>query len=160
MGEDGPQAEQKSSEQIVAEILANVKEITAEEADAIAETKNVILWSSQRHYLLEYGGKYLIISLKQEMINTYVKNNGKEKQPKETTLLYTAAKKVMQQLADETGKEFMYKLITPSFTMRQWAIETGSKIFDWTEESDYEQQAAIGQFWFSSKFSPQKDTAT
>lgn len=167
MGEEGPQVEQKTSEQIVTEILANKRELTPDQVAVIAQMLNTgkkdegEKWVSPSHYLLEYGGKYLILSFRpdRDEVGTYLKNNGKEKKPQETTLLYTAAKKMIQQRADESGRQFIYILTTTSPVMKKWAAGRGSEIFDWDPEPGYKQPASgTTKYWFSRKFFPQKDS--
>lgn len=142
MSDTGPKFEYpKSEEEIIAEILQNKKKISIPEANQIADRQGFSEMFDPREeaeglilYLLEYGQKQLIISFYPETqeIYTYVKNDhNRERKPKETTLLYTAAKQLMQQISNESNQKFIYRLMTTFENMKEWATTAGNEIFNW-----------------------------
>jgi hypothetical protein len=131
----------KSDEEIIAEILQTKRKISIKEANEIIGKRGFSDMFDPREegiglsiYLLEHGQKQLIISFypQSQEVYTYVKNDyARKKKPKETTLLYTAAQKLMQETSNENNEVFTYKLMTVFENMKQWATTTGNEIFHW-----------------------------
>ncbi|MDD4333287.1 MAG: hypothetical protein PHT51_04205 [Patescibacteria group bacterium] len=91
-------------------------------------------------YDLEYGQKRLAVYYEKDIQNveTYLDNikDGSEKKENETSLLYKAAKKLIQQFADDAQQKIGYTLFTKFEKMRDWATSynKGRLIFDWDIE--------------------------
>jgi hypothetical protein len=124
MNEDGSEGPQMSEEAIIRKILASAPlEVTVLEGAKILESR------------LKYGRKRLKVTLYfgPREIETRVDNiaDSTRHLDRETTLLYSAAKRIMQKTADEERISFSYTLHTSDEHMRDWAKGPGSKIFKW-----------------------------
>ncbi len=88
---------------------------------------------------LSYGRKDLMIvaSKRDNSVITRVENmreSGQEEN--ETTLLYTAAKKIMGQLAQKYKSDLKYTISTSDESMNAWAQSKGVNIFNLQPASD------------------------
>jgi len=86
--------------------------------------------------ILRFGNKELIITFLDDsrLFKTHIENK-KTEEPKtqsETTLLYMAARRVMQQITNKAGFRLHYRIETKFPKMAKWALTTGDLIFHWT----------------------------
>lgn len=125
-------------------------ELGAHHADIAHQEENLIvekiltsavetLGLSTRDITITHGRKELTVTFENAepmRAYTFVKNKRGEEQvePNETTLLYTAIQKVIQQEADRLGLPIIYTLTTTSPQMTLWATTKGRKLFDWGNE--------------------------
>ncbi len=110
-----------SPEKIVADILA---EVTIQPEKKRSKIK----------YLLNYGSKVLTLSYDlrdQSYLAVLETDRPEDHLPNETTLLYTAAKKLMDTKANSLGQAVRYSLITENPSLIKWAESTGDNIFHW-----------------------------
>ncbi|MEW6408348.1 MAG: hypothetical protein AB1465_06710 [Patescibacteria group bacterium] len=91
--------------------------------------------------LLEYGSKICIVTIDYggEEFSTYIKTITDQKKDRETTFLYKAARKIMQDVVNEKGQKFRYEFFAKNEKMRNWAKTTGQDIFHWEDESEGEE---------------------
>lgn len=90
-------------------------------------------------FTMSYGRKDLIMVVNKNTgsVITRVENMrelGAEEN--ETTLLYLAAKKIMEQLAQRYKRSLVYTVSTSSETMNAWVQGKGSRIFDFQPVSN------------------------
>ncbi|MEK7226713.1 MAG: hypothetical protein AAB221_13650 [Bacteroidota bacterium] len=64
-------------------------------------------------------------------------DNKKKKITGETSVIYLAARKIMEQIAFKEGRTMIYALDTDSPVLTQWAITKGNQIFQWKKISVY-----------------------
>ena len=141
------------------EILSN-REVESDEnkIDQILESMIEAHESKgSRVYILNYGSKSLevFIDFMTNEVMTFVENIDSKRKAGETTLLYTAVKKVIENTVDETGKKLDYSLRTTFENMKNWAETKGRKIFDWDEE-DQEIVDRKTYYTFKKAFKPKK----
>jgi len=84
-----------------------------------------------RVWCLDYGSKSLTLNLKGGAFHTVVTTNDQERKDNETTILYTAARTLMQQYVDKVNKTIEYVLTTSNPNMMNWAKGKGSEVFNW-----------------------------
>jgi hypothetical protein len=91
-------------------------------------------------YELKYGRKNVTLSYffeTREAI-THIDSIGTEEDKKEgeTSILYEAVKKILQDLSDKKGQEIEYKIETRNGNIREWALTKGKEIFKWESEPE------------------------
>lgn len=87
---------------------------------------------------LSYGNKRLTLRLKPAtpFVDTYIENistANEMKEEQETTLLYAAAKQLMNDFYERVGEPVMYVFTSFFPKMKAWAETTGDKIFHWVD---------------------------
>ncbi len=87
---------------------------------------------------LDFGSKILFVREHTDVdeFSTYIVNDqGKleKKQEGQTTLLYKAAKELMQLVVNETKKPAKYIMSSYNETMNKWADGPGNDIFKWDD---------------------------
>ena len=91
-------------------------------------------------YELKYGRKTVTLSYFFETGEaiTHIDNIGTEEDKKEgeTSILYEAVKKILQDLSNKKGQEIEYKIETRNGNIREWALTKGKEIFEWESEPD------------------------
>ena len=93
-------------------------------------------------YYLEYGDRFLLVDVEfyeggEGYFKTHVEKfigSSRKREKNQTTCLYMAARKVMDDCAREHGQDFEYELETDHKKMRDWATERGGNIFQWKNE--------------------------
>jgi|GEM_PF-6316677 len=95
-----------------------------------------IRWEDREHEgfetrLLKCGSKELLLYFLGDEFSTVVVGGSGGKIKGETTKLYIAAKKIMQEKADLLGKMVAYSISTSNESMIKWAREAGENIFHW-----------------------------
>ena len=125
MNDFGPkpkQEEEKTEEQIISEILATKKLLTVGHANMLTYEEDVSPLPEENdseNYVnaLEYGSKRLLIYIypTDKFFYTHIKNKDEEdkKKTQETTLLYSAAKKLMEEISTQTNQTFTYESNIP-----------------------------------------------
>lgn len=98
------------------------------------ESEKEVSWT------LRYGRKELILNYSLEIDNcftTQIENISEVADSKqwETTLLYRAAKRLMQEAVDSLRRSKRYTLTTSNSPMKAWAKSTGQLLFQWTSVS-------------------------
>ncbi len=98
-------------------------------------------YDNVNNYIFHYGGKKLVLThfldRRDKDFSTYIECISPEKREKdETTLLYMAAKKIMQRIANQKKKNLVYEILTESKSMRKWAQDSkkGRGLFNWEQE--------------------------
>jgi len=83
-------------------------------------------------FLLEYGSKSLLLYYfdNNEFV-TVISNNGNEKVKGDTTEIYSKAKEIMQQEANQSKKSQHYEVSTKDPKMTRWANSKGKELFHW-----------------------------
>jgi hypothetical protein len=87
-----------------------------------------------------YGSKSLrvIYDPQADECMTLVENvPGLPRRLDETTLLYAAAKEIMQEFATRRGRPVSYAFLTENISMRDWARTKGRGLFSWDAEREY-----------------------
>jgi len=134
-----PREKLVSPDTVINDIYAGRRNISVEEFIEYAggEPEEIAVTWPERT-LLQYGSKVLILGIdrQKKTAQTLVKTVGEEKQKNETTLLYRAAQKVMQEIANAEGMSFKYTLRTSNEKLAQWAQSSGNDIFGWQEQKD------------------------
>lgn len=109
-------------------------------------------------YELTYGQKNLTVTFNHRTgeAGTYVENilDPDKRQPDETTVLYLAAKQMMEGFATADGRPVKYGLRTENENMRDWARTKGKGIFNWREEGNYEEPDGGNLFVFETEIPP------
>lgn len=137
----------RDDDQIISEILANAQEIKSHKYTEVA-----------KEFKLTYGNKRLTVTRCKDNtgFQTYIKNiyNDEKRKaiankPRQTTLLFEAAKKIMEREVVEAkcGPQ-IYWMQTLNPQMRAWAEDDGNRIFCWQsrETKDIE-----GDMWYRYK---------
>jgi len=113
-------------------------------------------------YLLEIsGGRTLKVNFFRNRISdgdlhasTYINNHDERtRMPGSTTALYTKARELMQNVADQRSEVITYTFSTFSQAMIEWALTKGQELFDW---QDLYTPTPYEQFVLHSKISPKK----
>jgi hypothetical protein len=120
-----------------------------------------------QYITLYYGMKELSISIEVgkngiHRISTHIQNIGKEtqRQKNETTYLYLAAKRVMEDKANELGRKISYYIQTKDEKMIAWADSTGKQIFNWSDKIPNEEyQVDTGFHHYFTFIEPTKNEA-
>ncbi len=150
---------EEEKERIIASIVENAQSKNFDETIKIT--------------VLDYGSKTLQISHLADLYecNTYVKNKGTEdleggtenpeKKAGQTRLLYEAAKRIMQQIADKTKVPFTYRMKTDDKNMIKFALSHGAEIFEWDEkfgpkDDQKRERGEIFEWEFVKVFHPSK----
>lgn len=86
------------------------------------------------HLKLSYGSKILFLEIQKDeegnfSVTDYLLTRSKVKTKKETTILYTAAKKFMDDLYKENDTALWYETSTDSKKLAAWLIKVGKEIF-------------------------------
>lgn len=77
---------------------------------------------------IERAGEY---ADEERQINAYIHGFDEKREPAETTWLYRAAKKFIQDTVDRGGRAYTYELKTKNIKMILWALTAGQEIFSW-----------------------------
>ena len=122
--------------------LESLHELAAEVAKNVTASPGNAQQYTQTYYLT-YGRKQLTIYVRPGEANTLIRNVNDEthKKDDETTILYLAAKMVIQKLAKEQGDVIEYALRTSVDRIRDWARTTGNEIFHWSNTSVEQDQS-------------------
>jgi len=118
--------EEPTEEEIVENILASREE-------------DITKWPSGRQTewaKLKYGSKMLEVVISDGGISTKVTNVGAERRDGETTLLYRAAKQLMEAAVTKLGVSLEYSFHTVNKNMAEWADTKGAWIFNWDRSYD------------------------
>jgi hypothetical protein len=124
MSDQGPKAEQRSEEEIVAEIYKN---------------KEHLEYGDEKEFsgcILRYGNKELKVVLARlnNSVSTFIENISKDGIgiPGETTLIVKAANKIIQEWANEVGKPIRHAFTTADEKLKAWAQDPakGGQVFD------------------------------
>lgn len=117
---------QESAEQQEARII---EKILFQKRDIPKSMPGLKCWGFQ------YGGKVMELSVseKEKEFRTYVLREKDKRLPHETTLLYKAAKSLMEQIAKESHQNFTYEFHTKIPEMAAWAKTSGNEVFEWDE---------------------------
>jgi hypothetical protein len=144
---------EKDKQKIVDDIIKSKKE-------HLENSAYIVLYTAE----LYYGSKKIEISIdfSNNRISTKIENIHDESQKKsqESTLLYMASKKIIQEQVDNLGSPLTYSLITHYKKIKLWAESTGKKIFDWDkieeEETDAKETSELSSVKtiFSKEFRP------
>ncbi|HLD31418.1 MAG TPA: hypothetical protein VJB37_00805 [Patescibacteria group bacterium] len=150
---------EQNPEQIIADILKRQRKVSITEALKIAGFELNVDHSAPKEVteeeyavVLEYGGKLLevFVSRPNGKIDTFVSNIDEPEalphQPNETTFLYTAAQKVMKELANADQKKYVYIFRTDYPQMLAWAETKGQDIFHWQEHRAEEMKGGTEHF--------------
>ncbi|MBI5222278.1 MAG: hypothetical protein HY980_02160 [Candidatus Magasanikbacteria bacterium] len=138
----------REKESIIEKILSEKRKITFQEARDLGYRFSDYNdeYPGVYRYLLKYGGKILIITIDtvdhdrkitgdDGEVNTFVRNTDDAKHiDEETTMLYTAAQRLIALECIETLKSLLYVLETNNQKMIAWAQTKGRQIFNWDEE--------------------------
>lgn len=93
--------------------------------------------------VLRYGRKDMTIMFRRGihlsgglLVNIHLENARGEPaaQKNETTFLYMAAEKVLQEFADQSGQSVSYVFDTESTALADWARTRGEALFHWDKE--------------------------
>ena len=133
------ESESASEEEIVREILKNkVIDETFEHRE------------NSTAYRLTYGKKDLIVTLLKtdNQVFTFVYNDRDESfaEDNETTLLYKAARSLMQEFANEQGSPIKYTFLSEFDSMKNWAESKGGQIFNWGD-GYYSDPSKVGKIF-------------
>lgn len=117
-------------------------------------------------FILRYGDKELEICVfegdDKKFTTALEKMNRTEKKESETRLLYTAAKKFMQEQTNMIGSNMSYSLDTANPNMIAFARTHGNSIFGWDNQLDKEFSDKHGNLFYCSEFKktfvPEKKT--
>lgn len=114
------------------------------------------------NYLFNYGRKRLLLAYypsdKLGYFMTYVTNNkNQERLKNETTFIYLAAKKIMEQIVNREKKEIKYTLSTENEKMADWANEKGDEIFHWNKREIRKSDGRNSSFSFTTKIKPEDE---
>ncbi len=115
------------------------RETQKNKVDEILKTMSYEVDGKDRAYTIKFGSKSLdvLFDFSTNEVLTYIENVDFDlRRAGETTLLYMAAKKIMENVSSETGEILKYSLTTTFESMRAWADEKGREIFDWDEQSE------------------------
>ena len=118
-----------TEEEIVEEILSN----------AVKEDRESYRCPGAQAYSIAYGSKKFVLFFQEDEGNfsSFIKNReGLERKEHETSLLYSAAKKLMERLAADQNKTYTYTLRTQNQNIKNWADTKGRKIFQWQTEDE------------------------
>ena len=127
MATEGNIATEKSEDEIVEEIIdTSLRQVSTEIV-------------SKQVFLLRYGRKTLEVEFVPTPdksafdVSTFAHNRKTKREEKdnETTLLYTAARVTMQEIANKSGLPIHYTYDTDIREMGLWGISHGEKIFNW-----------------------------
>lgn len=134
-------------ELIIEKILKEKRRITLQEARDRGQRFDCYTreYPGVDRYLLEYGGKILIITIDMVKdpdttdndgeVNTFVSNiSDAEHKNGETTTLYAAARRLIEEECVDTNKKLRYVLETNNPKMIAWAQTAGRQIFNWDTE--------------------------
>src|SRR3989338_6009869 len=141
----------ENADAIVRDILASRVERTTEDGKEVSDV------------VLQYGRKDMTITFRHGirlsgglLVNMYLENARGEAFAKkhETTLLYMAAKNVLEELANKSGQPVAYVFDTESKALYEWARTQGEGLFHWDKkESDPDKP---GHSVFTKIFKPEQ----
>lgn len=105
-------------------------------------------------YVLKFGGKKLTVMLIKGGTETmtFIENTSDVLETGATTELYKAANIIMQRIADEQQKTFLYIDRTKDDRMREWFQSKGNEIFGW-DSMDVDPTPQVDSI-FTKQFSP------
>lgn len=122
-----PQEPQESDEAIVEKILADFKPI-----ESIKPSSEI------RAVRLAYGGKWMEVKTAQGdnvFDASWIENiEGARPKPRETTLLYTAAKEYVQRIVDKRGTPSRFQTRSDNEKILGWLRGPGKELFKWEDE--------------------------
>lgn len=124
MTDQGPISEKRSEEEIANEIYKNRERIDYEDEKKFSG------------YILRYENKELRIVFARltNGVSTYIHNISEDdvNTPGETTLIFKAANKIIQDWANEVGKPIRHAFTTEDEKLKAWAQDPakGGQIFD------------------------------
>ncbi len=111
-------------------------------------------------YSISYGRKKLIFYIKEETgeSHSHIKNVLEEdqRQENETTYLYTALKKILDQTADKIKISVHYKILTENEKIAEWSKSEGKQIFNWETENEIPDDTHPTLHVFQSIIKPKK----
>lgn len=155
MTDGEPKRDQRSEEEIVEEIYASKEPVEFHESLGCDG------------FLLKYGGKELklVFEKKNLTVADYIENADETKRTeRETTLIFKAAKKIIQDWSDEVGKRIVYRPTTQNENLKAWLLdpEKGQAIFAWDSVKEYGDDEKAGmrgrvtltKAFYSSKILP------
>lgn len=144
---EGKEGGIRERESIIEKILKEKRGITLQEAHRL---QCGFVDYTQEHpetnnHLIRYGSKILLLIIDaapadiketaETRVTTFVKNmENCEKKDEETTLLYAAARRLIELECQKTKKRMLYQFSTQDPKMMAWAQTTGKQIFDWDKE--------------------------
>lgn len=148
MGIEEPEAqlEQPDAEQIVEDILSN-KWVLYDKVDQ----------GSGLTVDLSYGSKGLrVFTYANGRIDTHVRTiKGRERKENETTLLYSAAREIMEDFMKRIGRPAKYIFQTKNENMLEWARTKGEEVFDgWDAITFEEDEDGTEITMFTKNFKP------
>lgn len=110
---------------IIVKIISDARTIISEHESA--SDQRILYFGSKRLILFSGHSKqgFIVAETHIEIIKPSART------PEETTILYIAAKLLMQQIADETGATVKYKFISDIPKMQLWANSKGKVVFGW-----------------------------
>tara|TARA_Y100000310_G_scaffold214719_1_gene215676 strand:- start:439 stop:966 length:528 start_codon:yes stop_codon:yes gene_type:complete len=139
---DGVSVNQQKTQGEIRQIIASVNEsgeidtILASKEDAGEDER----YPNATIYILEYGRKRLRITFKKDndvVIHIENRSGNTNRMANETTIIYMAAEKLMQEHASSTGHTLSYTLITKNINIAEWAKTSGMEIFQWDDQGEY-----------------------
>jgi len=152
MQESGPQTpEQRTEEQIIQTILDGLK---LEENTGEYEHLVITLGYGRKILKLYYHPSYS--SAEGVLANISDKANS---QPNETTLLYKALKRLLQNLSNQKKGKIDYRLITKNKNLIDWATaaDKGKLVFDWNGEPEISVKGDEPEYVFTKTFEPEEE---
>ncbi|PIR03995.1 MAG: hypothetical protein COV59_02315 [Candidatus Magasanikbacteria bacterium CG11_big_fil_rev_8_21_14_0_20_39_34] len=161
----------RDARMLTEEILQHAKVLSPQEALAFAEkyfpdtedesllhqTRAVSLFSGEKNVLLTYGNKLLLFSILEleqmiEVSTMISSNSSMEKKDNDTTEIYRALAKYLQNLANVSQKPVEYILQTSHEKLILWAKGKGMQIFHW--DSIYEPKEQDDELIAKKRFTP------
>ncbi len=106
------------------------------EYDDIIQIFNKEANKDSKFWRLDFGSKTLVVEFygSSKKFQTHVLTDStKDRREQETTIIYTAGKKIMENAAAERKKDTEYMLTTSNKSMIKWALTKGHAVFGWDE---------------------------
>lgn len=111
----------------------NIDKISSDVLGGVKEVERDERYINAQVFIFEYGSKELILYLENsDASHTFVDTiKPSERKEYETTILYRALRKFLDNVASKQQKDINYKLLTESKQVVSWANSTGNDIFHW-----------------------------
>jgi len=111
-----------------------------------------------QYFEIQYGRKKIILNFnkKYNKVRILINNFQPEKFRliNETTLIYLAARNIIEQIANSRQKIVVYKLLTENDKIQKWAKTKGKSVFKWQRIAKYQRHFRPSLHVFQTEIFP------